>query len=117
MFKHKALAAVAVTSIFGLAACSGSSSDPKEGTVTTLLQKNAALPPTTAPRTVTTPMPQLPGRVTTTVAIKVTTTAPKTVTTPMPQLPAPGTPTTVAIKVTTTAPKTVTTPMPQLPGR
>ncbi|MEY3266805.1 MAG: hypothetical protein RJA15_1251 [Actinomycetota bacterium] len=111
MFKNKVIAAIAVTSVFGLAACSGSSSDPKEGTATTLLQKNAALPPTTVRRTVTTPMPQLPGRTPTTVAIKVTTTAPKT------QLPAPGTPTTVAIKVTTTAPKTVTTPMPQLPGK
>jgi hypothetical protein len=104
MFKNKVIAAIAVTSVFGLAACSGSSSDPKEGTVTTLLQKNAALPPTTVRRTVTTPMPQLPTRTPTTVAVKVTTTV-------------PGTPTTVAIKVTTTAPKTVTTPMPQIPGR
>lgn len=106
MYKNAVIAAIAITSVIGVAACGGSSSDPKEGPATTLLQKNAALPTTTP---------------------KVTTTAPKTVTTPMPQITskpttapvttAPGTPTTVAVKVTTTAPKTVTTPMPTLPPR
>lgn len=76
MLKHKIIAAVAVTSVFGLAACSGSSSDQKNDTVTTLMQKNAALPQSTAARTVTTPMPQ--------------TTTPKTVTTPKPKLGSPG---------------------------
>jgi hypothetical protein len=102
MYKNAVIAAIAITSVLGVAACGGSSSDPKEGPATTLLQKNAALPTTTP---------------------KVTTTAPKTVTTPMPQIgtskptTAPGTPTTVAVKVTTTAPKTVTTPMPTLAPR
>jgi hypothetical protein len=67
MYKNAVIAAIAITSVLGVAACGGSSSDPKEGPATTLLQKNAALPPktkvaTTAPKTVTTPMPQLPKR-------------------------------------------------------
>jgi len=103
MFKHKIFAAFAVVSLFGLAACGGSSTDKKEGTVTTLAQKNAALsfttlPATTAPRTVTTPMPLLPkpGPATT---------------------KAPAPPTTKPSIVPTTVPKTVTTPMPTLPKR
>ena len=101
MFKHKIIAVLAVTSIFGLAACSGSSSDQKNETETTLRQKNSALrfttlPATTAPRTVTTPMPTIGSaarptttvaRPTTTVVRATATTVPKTVTTPMPQLP------------------------------
>ena len=102
MFKNKIIAAIAVTSVFGLAACSGSSSDQKNETETTLRQKNSALrfttlPATTIPRTVTTPMPAIGGaRPTTTVA-------------------RPTTP--VGKATATTVVKTVTTPMPQIPGR
>lgn len=95
MLKNKIIAAIAVSSVFGLAACGGSSTDEKEGTVTTLLQKNAALPPTTVPKTVTTPVPKLPGAgaPATTIAravpavTPVPTTVLKTVTTPVPKLP------------------------------
>ncbi len=96
MFKHKIFAAFAVVSLFGLAACGGSSTDKKEGTVTTLAQKNAALSfttlvPTTAPKTVTTPMPSITinnaPRPTTTSVRATTTSVVKTVTTPMPSLP------------------------------
>lgn len=96
MFKHKIFASLAIVSIFGLAACGGSSSDEKDGTVTTLAQKNAALSmttlvPTTAPKTVTTPVPKIPlnsaPRPTTPSVRATTTSVVKTVTTPMPSLP------------------------------
>lgn len=107
MFKNKIIAAIAVTSVFGLAACGGSSSDPKEGTVTTLLQKNAALPPTTMARTVTTPVPQLPGAG-----------APATT---IARAGAPATTIAGAVPsvtpVPTTISRTVTTPVPKLPTR
>ena len=95
MFKAKAITAVIVTGIFGLAACGGGSGDKDDSTVTTVRQKNAALsfttlPATTVPKTVTTPMPQLGGgapQPTTTVVRATNTTQVKTVTTPMPKLP------------------------------
>jgi len=94
MFKVKAITAVIVTGIFGLSACGGGSGDKDDSPVTTVRQKNAALsfttlPPTTAPKTVTTPMPALPGsKATTTTHVKWTaTTQVKTVTTPLPKLP------------------------------
>jgi hypothetical protein len=95
MFKAKAISAIIVTGIFGLAACGGGSSDKNDSTVTTVRQKNAALtfatlPATTVPKTVTTPMPQLGGgvpRPTTTVVLATTTSVVKTVTTPVPSLP------------------------------
>jgi hypothetical protein len=111
MFKAKALTAVIVTGIFGLAACGGGSSDNDDSTVTTVRQKNAALsftttmpkllpnlkmPQTTAPKTVTTPMPVLGGNT----GPRPTTTAPKAA------IPGSG--------PTTTQVKTVTTPMPNL---
>ena len=48
MFKAKAITAVIVTGIFGLAACGGGSSDKDDSTVTTLRQKNSAPTTTTA---------------------------------------------------------------------
>ena len=101
MFKAKAISAVIVTGIFGLAACGGGSSDKDDSTVTTVRQKNAALsfttlPATTIAKTVTTPMPNIGGatppttasvKVTTTVANAPTTTQVKTVTTPLPKIP------------------------------
>ena len=94
MFKAKAISAIIVTGIFGLAACGGGSSDKNDSTVTTVRQKNAALsfttlPATTAPKTVTTPLPAIGGgiRPTTTLANATTTTQVKTVTTPVPSLP------------------------------
>jgi hypothetical protein len=70
MFKAKAISAIIVTGIFGLAACGGGSSDKNDSTVTTARQKNAALsfttlPATTVPKTVTTPMPNIGGTGTT----------------------------------------------------
>jgi len=61
MFKARAITAVIITGIFGLAACGGGSSDKDDSTVTTVRQKNAALSFTTVPKTVTTPMPNLVG--------------------------------------------------------
>ena len=101
MFKVKAITAVIVTGVFGLAACGGGSSDKDDSTVTTVRQKNAALsfttlPATTIAKTVTTPMPNIGGatppttanvKVTTTVAKAPTTTQVKTVTTPLPKIP------------------------------
>jgi len=94
MVKAKAITAVIVTGIFGLAACGGGSSDKNDSTVTTVRQKNAALsfttlPATTAPKTVTTPLPAIGGgiRPTTTLANATTTSQVKTVTTPVPSLP------------------------------
>lgn len=92
-FKAKAITAVIVTGIFGLAACGGGSSDKDDSTVTTVRQKNAALsfttlPATTVPKTVTTPMPQLGGgapRPTRTVGLATTTTITQTI--PMLKLP------------------------------
>ena len=103
MLKAKAISAIIVTGIFGLAACGGGSSDNDDSTVTTVRQKNAALsfttlPATTVPKTVTTPMPNIGGvtppttanvNVTTTVVKAPTTSISKTVTTPLPKLP-PG---------------------------
>jgi hypothetical protein len=43
MFKAKALTALTVTAIFGLAACGADVSDQNDSTVTTVVQKNAAL--------------------------------------------------------------------------
>ena len=104
MFKAKAITAVVVIGIFGLAACGGGSSDKDDSTVTTVRQKNAALsfttlPATTAPKTVTTPMPVLGGNT----GPRPTTTAPKAT------IPGSG--------PTTTQVKTVTTPVPKLPTR
>jgi len=99
MFKVKAISAVIVTGIFGLAACGGGSSDKDDSTVTTVRQKNAALsfttlPATTVPKTVTTPMPNIGGANPPTTVVKATipgsgptTTQVKTVTTPLPNLP------------------------------
>jgi len=94
MFKVKAITAVIVTGIFGLSACGGGSGDKDDSPVTTVRQKNAALsfttlPATTAPKTVTTPLPAIGGgiRPTTTLANATTTTQVKTVTTPVPSLP------------------------------
>jgi hypothetical protein len=104
VFKVKAITAVIVTGIFGLAACGGGSSDKDDSTVTTVRQKNAALsfttlPATTIAKTVTTPMPNIGG------AKPPTTTVVKA-------------PTTTAVKAPTTSiSKTVTTPLPQLPTR
>ena len=103
MFKVKAITAVIVTGVFGLAACGGGSSDKDDSTVTTVRQKNAALsfstlPATTIAKTVTTPMPVIGGATPPTTAnVKVTTTVQKA--------------------TTTTQVKTVTTPLPKLPGR
>jgi hypothetical protein len=95
MFKAKAITAIVVSGIFGLAACGGGSSDKDDSTVTTVRQKNAALSFTTLPAT----------------------TMPKTVTTPMPNIGGAKPPTTVAKAPTTTQVKTVTTPLPKLPVR
>jgi len=80
-----------VTGIFGLSACGGGSGDKDDSPVTTVRQKNAALsfttlPATTAPKTVTTPLP-VGSRATTTLPVKTNTTQVKTVTTPVPKLP------------------------------
>lgn len=103
MFKAKAISAVIVTGIFGLAACGGGSSDKDDSTVTTVRQKNAALsfttlPATTIAKTVTTPMPNIGGG------------APQPTTTVV-KAPIPGS------GPTTTQVKTVTTPLPKLPVR
>ena len=103
MFKAKAISAVIVTGIFGLAACGGGSSDKDDSTVTTVRQKNAALsfttlPATTIAKTVTTPMPNIGGATPPTTVAKA--------------------PTTIVVKApTTTQVKTVTTPLPKLPVR
>lgn len=113
MFKAKAITAVIVTGIFGLAACGGGSGDKDDSPVTTVRQKNAALsfttlPATTAPKTVTTPMPVLGDN-----TGRTTTTAPKAT------LPGSSGTTTIPVKTwtTTTQVKTVTTPVPKLPTR
>jgi hypothetical protein len=89
------IAALSLTAaaLLAISACGGSDS-PTETEITTPKVKNAALsfttlPATTAPKTITTPMPALPGsKATTTTAAKATaTTAVKTVTTPLPKLP------------------------------
>jgi hypothetical protein len=101
MFKAKAITAIVVSGIFGLAACGGGSGDKDDSPVTTIRQKNAALSPSTLPAT----------------------TIPKTVTTPMPVIGGAKPPTTTAPKAAipgsgpTTVPKTVTTPVPKLPTR
>lgn len=66
MSKFKVLAAMIVIGVFGVAACSGGSSDNDDSTVTTVRQKNAALP------TVTTIRPLGPTK--TTIALRPTTT-------------------------------------------
>ena len=112
MFKAKAISAIIVTGIFGLAACGGGSSDKNDSTVTTVRQKNAALsfttlPATTLAKTVTTPMPNIGGGATT-VAPAITTAT----------IVASGPTTTVVWRFTTTSiSRTVTTPLPKLPGR
>lgn len=112
--KSKKLAVVASVVVLGtLAACGGSSDgDNEEKVVTPTYQKNAALtfttlPPTTVSRTVTTPMPNLPGNSVprTTAPVASPTTSPKSTTTTSPKT------------VATTSPKTVTTPLPKLPSR
>jgi hypothetical protein len=114
MFKVKAITAVIVTGIFGLAACGGGSGDKDDSPVTTVRQKNAALsfttlPATTAPKTVTTPMPVLGGN----------TDPSPTTTAPQPRMPGSAATTTIPVKTwtTTTQVKTVTTPVPKLPIR
>lgn len=102
MFKAKAITAIIVTGIFGLAACGGGSSDNDDSTVTTVRQKNAALP-----------LPSMPA-----------TTMQMTVTTAMPNIGGAKPPTTTVVKApipgsgpTTTISKTVTKPVPKLPVR
>lgn len=117
MFKAKAITAIIVTGIFGLAACGGGSSDNDDSTVTTVRQKNAALPlpsmpATTMQMTVTTAMPNIGGG-----APRTTTTQVKTVTTPVPNIGGAIPPTTVVKATTTTQVRTVTTPLPKLPVR
>ncbi len=89
MFKAKAISAIIVTGIFGLAACGGGSSDKDDSTVTTVRQKNAALSFTTLPAT----------------------------TVPKVTIAGSGSPTTVVRATTTSISRTVTTPLPKLPGR
>ena len=86
MFKAKAISAVIVSGIFGLAACGGGSSDKDDSTVTTVRQKNAALSFTTLPAT-TAPKVTIAVSGPTTVAKAPTTSISKTVTTPLPKLP------------------------------
>ena len=86
MFKAKAISAVIVTGIFGLAACGGGSSDKDDSTVTTVRQKNAALSFTTLPAT-TAPKVTIAVSGPTTVAKAPTNSISKTVTTPLPKLP------------------------------
>jgi len=121
MFKAKAITAVIVTGIFGLAACGGGSGDKDDSTVTTVRQKNAALsfttlPATTVPKTATTPVPLNPRG---SGVSRPTTTAPMTVTTPVPALGGNTVPatTTTQNSPTTIVPKTATTPVPRLPTR
>jgi len=85
--------ALTVAALLAISACGGSD-DPTETEITTPKVKNAALsfttlPATTAPKTITTPLPAIGGgiRPTTTVANATTTSVVKTVTTPMPSLP------------------------------
>jgi hypothetical protein len=96
-----ALTALSLT----MAACGGSSDSSSEAADTTAAitrTKNAALPATTSPKTVTTPKPTIPVRTTvpatrattTTVNKAPTTTVSKTVTTPLPALQQNGTATT-----------------------
>jgi len=80
--------------LLAISACGGSDTPDQKDVPVSTFQKNAALsfttlPATTAPKTITTPMPALPGsKATTTTAAKTTaTTAVKTVTTPLPKLP------------------------------
>ncbi len=86
MFKAKAISAIIVTCIFGLAACGGGSSDKNDSTVTTVRQKNAALSFTTLPAT-TAPKVTIAASGPTTVVRATTTSISRTVTTPLPVLP------------------------------
>jgi len=106
MSKVRIITSVVVIGIFGVAACGGGSSDKDNSTVTTVRQKNAALlfpnlPATTAPKTITTPLPAIGGgiRPTTTVANATTTSVVKT-----PNIYESG--------ATTIVPATTTTPLP-----
>ena len=94
MSKVRIITSVVVIGIFGVAACGGGSSDKDNSTVTTVRQKNAALsfttlPATTAPKTVTTPLPAIGGgiRPTTTVANATTTSIAGGIGTILPCLP------------------------------
>jgi len=110
MFERHIIVAVTVSAIFGLSACGGASTEKKDGTNTTLRQKNGALVGTTISRPI--PIPATP----------VATTAPRTVTTPVPNLP--GTPTTISKSIpvpvkptgTTTTPQASTTSPPNFYG-
>jgi hypothetical protein len=78
--------AATAAALLVISACGGSDTPDQKDVPVSTFQKNAALsfttlPATTAPKTITTPMPALPGSKAT------TTTAAKTVTTPMPKLP------------------------------
>lgn len=118
MFKRLIIAAVTVSAIFGLSACGGASTEKKDGTDTTLRQKNGALVGTTIVKPK--PIPATP--VATTVPPLGATTVPKTVTTPVPNLP--GTPTTISKSIpvpvkptgTTTTPQASTTSPPNIYG-
>jgi len=85
--------ALTAAALLAISACGGSDA-PANSEVKTPKTKNAALsfttlPATTAPKTITTPLPAIGGgiRPTTTVANATTTSAVKTVTTPLPSLP------------------------------
>jgi hypothetical protein len=101
MFKVKAITAVIVTGIFGLAACGGGSGDKDDSPVTTVRQKNAALlpnlkmPQTTAPKTAASVMAP-----TTTFVLATTTSIVKTVATTLPKLPNKNLPTTTTVPTT-----------------
>ena len=105
--KPLAHSVLVISSFIALANCGNSKSEDDSQTGTTVpRQKNAALsfttlPATTAPKTVTTPLPAIGGgiRPTTTIANATTTSVVKTVTTPLPTLPSP---TTSLVPLTTT---------------
>jgi len=121
MFKAKAISAIIVTGIFGLAACGGGSSDKNDSTVTTVRQKNAALTFTTLPNVGT--LPSKGGNPTsgptTTAGLATTTSISKTVTTPMPNIGggAPRPTTTVVLATTTSIVVGIGTTLPCLPPK
>jgi len=86
--------AATTAALLAISACGGSDTPDQKDVPVSTFQKNAALsfttlPATTAPKTITTPLPAIGGgiRPTTTVANATTTSVVKTVTTPMPSLP------------------------------